>query len=281
MRFILSCLVLLAAWAGFAYTGLQLQQQPRADQQLDVLRVRLPLPLQLFNAAGDPYLAANLNVFRSVVVDTQVTEAESFRIQGQLQQDAARFNPYHEDNYYLAAASLPWNGQFKAGQQVLLTAANARDWDMWPAFYYAFNAMYFERDMVKAGHWAEQAALRSPNNAAALRSMAAAWYERQNDSAVALDVLRNMHAQSRDPDFKALLEARIARLEGLVALRKALAAYRAQHNDALPAHWEQLIGFGGLEAFPQDPLGAGYVLDAAGELQVADHIDLRTQDEAH
>ena len=40
---------------------------------------------------------------------------------------------------------------------------------MWPAFYYAFNAMYFERDMPKAGHWAEVAAQRHPGNAAALR----------------------------------------------------------------------------------------------------------------
>lgn len=271
-------LVAALCWGAFAYSGLRLHDYQRLDQRLEVLRVRLPLLVQLLYSGGDPYLAANLNVFRSVVVDTGVTERETYRIQGQLQMDAARLNPLHEDNYYLAAAILPWNGQVEASQNVLLPAANARKWDMWPAFYYAFNAMYFERDMTKAGHWAEVAAQRHPRNAPALRSMAAAWYERQNDSAVALDVLRNMYAQSRDKDFRQLLGWRIARLEGLLALRAALAEYRKQHQGELPASWEQLIGYGGLKVFPEDPLGAGYTLDASGELQVADHIDIRKQE---
>ena len=105
---------------------------------------------------------------------------------------------------------------------------------------------------------AEIAAQRHPGNASALRSMAAAWYERQNDSAVALDVLRNMHAQSTDKEFRRLLQARIARLEGLLALRVALAEYRQQHQGKLPTTWAQLIGYGGLKVFPEDPLGAGY-----------------------
>lgn len=270
--------VLLVCWGVFAYSGLRLHDHARLDQSLEVLRVRLPMLVQLLYSGGDPYLAANLNVIRSVVVDTAVTERETYRIQGQLQEDAARFNPFHEDNYYLAAAILPWNGQVDAGQAVLLHAAQARTWDMWPAFYYAFNAMYFERDMTKAGQWAEIAAQRHPGNAPALRSMAAAWYERQNDSAVALDVLRNMHAQSTDKDFRQLLEARIARLEGLLLLRAALADYQQQHQGELPSAWTQLIGYGGLEVFPEDPLGAGYVLDDRGELQVADHIDIRKQE---
>lgn len=271
-------LVVVLCWGAFAYSGLRLHDHDRLDQRLEVLRVRLPLLVQLLYSGGDPYLAANLNVFRSVVVDTSVTERETYRIQGQLQVDAARLNPLHEDNYYLAAAILPWNGQVEASQGVLLPAAKAREWDMWPAFYYAFNAMYFERDMTKAGQWAEIAAQRHPGNAPALRSMAAAWYERQNDSAVALDVLRNMHAQSTNKEFRRLLQARIARLEGLLALRAALADYRQQHQGKLPTAWEQLIGYGGLKVFPEDPLGAGYTLDASGELQVADHIDIRKQE---
>ena len=278
MRLLRALLVMLLCWMAFAYSGLRLHDYARLDQSLEVLRVRLPVLVQLLYSGGDPYLASNLNVIRSIVVDTAVTERETYRIQGQLQVDAARFNPRHEDNYYLAAAILPWNGQIEAGQAVLLQAAQARTWDMWPAFYYAFNAMYFERDMTEAGRWAEIAAQRHPGNAPALRSMAAAWYERQNDSAVALDVLRNMHAQSTDRDFRQLLESRIARLEGLLELRAALEDYRQQHQGKLPTAWEQLIGYGGLKVFPEDPLGAGYTLDATGELQVADHIDIRKQE---
>ena len=271
MKWALVGVVALASWGLFAFSSLTLRDAPRADKE-DVLRVRLPLVLQLAQAGGDRFLAANFNSFRAIVVDTAVREPESFRVQGQLQKDAAFFNPYHADNYYLAAAQLPWNGQVEAAQEVLQKASGARHWDVWPTFFYAFNAMYFEKDMVKAAQWAEEAARRNPKNAPALRAMAAAWYERQHDSALALDVLRNLYAQATDANYRDLLAARIARLEGLIALRKALAEYRKAHQGALPPTGEALIGYGGLEALPDDPLGAGYRFDDQGELQIADHI---------
>lgn len=271
MKWLLLAGTALVSWGLFALASLGLRDAPRADTE-DVLRVRMPLVLQLAHAGGDRFLAANINSFRAIVLDTAVREPETFRVQAQLQVDAAFFNPYHADNYYLAAAQLPWNGQVAAAQQVLHKASDSRSWDMWPTFFYAFNAMYFERDMVKAAQWAELAAERNPNNAPALRVMAATWYERQNDSALALDVLRNLYAQSSDEKYRAMLAARIARLEGLLALRKALAEYRKKHNGELPASGEALIGYGGLAALPDDPLGAGYRFDEQGELQIADHL---------
>lgn len=272
MKHFPACAAAILSGILFSLASLQLRDTPRMDHQ-GVLRVRLPPLIQIAYAGGDPYLAANLNIFRAMIVDTSVREQESFRVQALLQRDAAQFNPLHADNYYLAAAQLPWNGQVSFAQDILLRSSNARPWDMWPTFFYAFNAMYFEKDMVKAGKWAEQAALRNPKNADALRSMAAAWYERQSDSTIALDVLRNMYAQSSDKNFRALLDARITRLEGLIALRKALDEYRQSHEGQLPSVSEDLIGYGGLEALPDDPLGEGYRFDANGQLQIADHID--------
>lgn len=262
--------VLLASWVLFAWASLQQRDTARLDAGSDVLRVRLPIPVQLAYAGADPYLAANLNVFRSLMVDSRITENETYRIQGQLQADAALLNPRHEDNYYVAAAILPWNGQVEASQQVLLRAAQSREWDMWPAFFYAFNAMYFERDMARAGHWAEVAAQRNPGNAAALRDMAAKWYERGDDPQIALNILKAMREQSRDENFRALLQARVERLEGLQALRVAAAAYRAAHG-APPAQLDGLLGYGGLQALPQDPLQLGYALSAEGEPVLLDH----------
>lgn len=267
-------LVLLAAWAVFAWVGLQQRDGARLDADTQVLRVRLPIPVQLAYAGGDPYLAANLNVFRSLMVDARVTEEETYRIQGQLQEDAALFNPWHEDNYYVAAAILPWNGQVETSQRILLAAAQRRQWDMWPAFFYAFNAMYFERDMARAGRWAEQAALRDPNNASALRAMAAKWYERGDDPVFALGILRAMHEQSKDDNFRRLLAARMQRLEGLRALRRAWQAYQAEQGKP-PASLEDLLGYAGLVQLPQDPLLLGYVLDAAGVPQLVDHVASR------
>lgn len=256
-------------WGVFAWASLQMRDQSRLDAE-DVLRVRLPLPVQLAYAGGDPYLAANLNVFRSLMVDSRVRESETYRIQGQLQADAAFFNPRHEDNYYLAAAILPWNGQVVAAQDVLLKATQTRPWDMWPPFFYAFNTMYFERDMARAGHWAEVAAERNPGNAPALKAMASAWYERGDDPQIALRMLQAMYEQSRDENFRALLEARMERLKGLQRLRDAAAAYRAA-TGATAQQLPELLGYAGLEALPRDPMELGYALNADGLPVLVDH----------
>ncbi len=271
MRILLALSVMLLAWAGFAGTGLLLRDHQRPEDRAEVLRVRMPIPVQLAYSAGDPYLAANLNVFRSLMVEARVTEAETYRIQGQLQADAAFFNPRHEDNYYVGAAILPWNGQVVAAQTVLLKAAQSRDWDMWPAFYYAFNAMYFERDMSKAGHWAEVAAARHPGNAGALRDMAAKWYSLGDDPQVAMNILVGMFEQSKDENFRALLAARIVRLEGLQKLRAAASEYR-ERNTFMPSRLEDLVGYAGLETVPEDPLQLGYVLSSEGQPQLVDNV---------
>lgn len=265
---------LLLALLCFLFASLTLRDSPRPSEAVEVLRVRLPLLVQLAYVGGDPYLAANINVFRSLMVDPRITEGETYRIQAQLQVDAAFFNPRHEDNYYVGAAILPWNGQVQAAQQVLRQAADTRPWDMWPAFFYAFNAMYFERDMGKAGRWAEVAAQRHPKNAAALRDMAAKWYERGDDPRVAIGILKAMYEQSRDQNFRQLLAARLQRLDGLLALRQAAEAYRLA-TGRRPDRMEVLLGYAGLQQLPKDPLALGYLLDAAGNPQLSDHVQQR------
>lgn len=260
---------LLAAWMLFWWSGMQLRDAPRLDQQ-SLLRVRLPIPVQLAYAGGDRYLAANLNVFRSMMVEARITEQETYRVQGQLQEDASVFNPWHEDNYYITAAILPWNGLVEPAQLVLERAARARTWDMWPAFFYAFNAMYFEHDMQRAGRWAELAAERDPGNSGALRAMAAKWYERGDDPQLALSMLETMRQQSRDENFRRLMEARVIRLQGLLALRRAAVAYEAEQGHA-PHRLEALVGYAGLVALPQDPLQLGYALSPEGRPILVDH----------
>lgn len=272
--------LLFCVWGGFFQASQRLQEVPRLEYDVDHLRVRLPVLAQILYSAGDNFLAANTNVFRGLMVTAQVTEAETYRVQGRLQRDAAWLNPWHEDNYYVGAAILPWYGQVEAGQYVLLNASRARGWDMWPAFYYAFNAMYFERDMNKAAEWAERAALRHEGNAPALRAMAAAWYERGDDPDIAMRVLMGMEEESRDDNFRQLLRARIERLQGLKSLRKAAQAYQVDNKQGAQ-RLEQLIGYAGLEVLPVDPLLVGYVLDSAGVPQLADHSHVVNQSESN
>lgn len=260
---ILYSLIAVLAWAVFWWSGNQLQDQPRISEE-GLLRVRLPVPLQLAYAGSDPYLAANLNVFRSMMVDSTVTEQETYRVQAHLQQDAALFNPYHEDNYYIASAILPWNGFVSETQDILQRASHARTWDWMPPFLYAFDAWYFEKNMQAAGDWAEIAAERSGEvNAKALRAMAAKWYERGDDPQLAKDLIVALQQQTRDADLRAQLQVRIDRLNGLLQLRAAQQAYLAEHQQA-PSELEQLLGYAQLSALPEDPMQLGYILDADG-----------------
>lgn len=251
----------------YALTVRHLSDLPR-QQVAEGLRVRVPVLLQVMQAGGDRYLAADLAVIRSITVGTEITDSETLRVQAALAEDASLMNPRHEDNYYMAAALLPWQGYVEPGQMVLKRAADARTWDMWPAFFYAFNASYFERKHVEAAQWAELAALRTGEpNASALRTMAAKWVEREGDPAQGIEMIERLKTITHDPRSLRLMDARIERLRGLQVLQRAAQAYHAQQKKPL-SNLEQLIEAGVLKALPRDPLGMGYQLDANGVPQL-------------
>lgn len=261
-------LVAVLAFALYVASVLHLSPLPRPQQE-DVLRVRLPVLLQVLQAGGDRYLAADLNVIRSATVGGGVTDAETYRIQAAIQLDAARLNPRHEDNYYIAAAIVPWLGYVDEAQKILRRASDSRPWDMMPPFFYAFNAAYFRQEYDEAGQWAEKAALRvGEPNATALRTMAAKWYERGNDPTQAIEMIERIKQMNLDPKVLPLLDARIARLEGLQVLRQAATQFHQQTGQP-PAQLQDLLQAGLLPALPQDPLEIGYMLDAQGVPQLA------------
>lgn len=260
--------IVLLAVALYAFTVRHLSDLPR-QQVAEGLRVRVPVLLQVMQAGGDRYLAADLAVIRSITVGTEVTDSETLRVQAALAEDTSLMNPRHEDNYYMAAALLPWQGYVEPGQTVLKRAAEARAWDMWPAFFYAFNASYFERKHTEAAEWAELAALRTGEpNASALRAMAAKWVEREGDPAQGIEMIERLKTITQDPRSLRLMDARIERLRGLQTLQQAAQTYHAQQKKPL-SKLEQLVETGVLQALPHDPLGMGYQLDINGVPQLA------------
>ena len=130
-------LVALAMAVCFVATAERLKSAPRQSVDLE-LQVALPLFVQVFMTAGDRYLAANLASIRALVVTTEKMRPEDYRILSKIQDDASWLNPAHEDNYYIATAILPWNGELDTAQTILARASKARPFDYQPAFYYAF-----------------------------------------------------------------------------------------------------------------------------------------------
>lgn len=228
--------------------------------------VRLPVPAQVLMSVGDRHLAANLSGFRVLVAETARMRPEDYAIQAQLQKDISRLNPAHEDNYYIAAAILPWGGQLEAAQSVLKRAADSRPFDYQPLFYYGFHLYHFYRNPA-AGAEALLAGVpraRDPQDQWALQSVAALWIERGYLLGEAAGRVEAMANAAPPGGFRKYLAIRAARLRELDGLRKLAVKYEQTHGRR-PVDLEELVRAGLLQHIPVDPLGVGFALDASGE----------------
>lgn len=230
------------------------------------MQVALPRFVQVGLAGGDRYLAANIDGFRALVASTEHMQTENFKIQGRVQQDVAWLNPAHEDNYYIAAAILPWYGEVDAAQDVLLRAIDARPFDWQPIFYYAFNLYYFKKDPASAAQWLLKASPRATdqNDRFAIENVAARWFEKGYEPRVAIGVVESMANQSHEGGFKRYLKTRAERLRVLETLRDA--AIQFHSNTGRPLRdLQELVNSGLIHALPVDPFGFGYVVDKDGQ----------------
>lgn len=230
------------------------------------LVITLPRLAQVVFAAGDRYLAADLAGFRVLIASTDRMRRDDFAVQARLQDDIAWLNPAHEDNYYIAAALLPWSGELDVAQRVLRRAGDARPFDWQPLFYYAFDRYHFLKDPRGAAAVLLEAAPRATeqNDQWTLQQLAAKWAERGYDAASAANVVEGMVKASPPGAFRAYLGKRADRLRSLARLKAAAQEY-ALRKGGPPAQLEDLVAAGLIPAIPVDPLNQGFALSAQGE----------------
>lgn len=257
-------LLLLLGAVIFVVSTTALRQQKRTNPSAEI-QVALPLFVQVFMAGGDRFLAANLGSIRSLITETAKMDPEEYKILAKVQVDASWLNPANEDNYYIASAVLPWNGQVDAAQTILRRASLARPYDYQPAFYYAFNLIHFKGDAAGASEWLRKAAAKLPDDDERLimENYAARWLDRTDDLELAIAVVESMAKQARRKDFRNYLLLRAQRLRDLLALRKAADVFRRE-TGLSPKTLDQLVAAGLIPALPVDPFGFGFSLDAGG-----------------
>lgn len=264
----LTAVFLILTWLGFATATARLEKvnSPIASGEM---QVALPRFMQVLLAGGDRYLATNITVFRALTASTENLQPDRFVIQAKVQRDAAWLNPYHEDNYYLAAAGLSWNQQLDAAQEILLSASNARTFDMLPPFFYAFNLYYFRHDPSGGAEWLKVAASHSPseNERLSLNRIAANWLVKGHDRHQALKMLEALAAQSRYGSLRRQILQRAERVKHLIMLDEAINSYRQRHQRP-PETLEALVTHHILNQLPTDPMGEGYTLDSQGQAQI-------------
>ncbi len=236
----------------------------RAQQPLSIERVRIQdrvvisAPILLVLYGGDRFLAADLEVIRLAATGMDDGQSDTGYLV-RAQQVVAQLNACHEDNYYLANGLLTWGGAVNEGNQVLRAAVQCRTWDFVPAFFYGVNLAFFQRDIAEAQRILELGAQRSLENAAGLRKLAVMLQaESFADEKLALNYLIQQRDSASDLKLRDMLDKRVIRLQGLVALREAQRRFEVQ-NGVLAA-LEQLVESGLLPALPVDPLRLGYEL---------------------
>ena len=268
-RYIWVCLI-AAGLPLYIIGTVQLNELPvRAEQ--DAMRVVLPAPVQTVLALGDRFLAANAYVVRAATFSALSTDSLSYEVQGKVQAQASILNPYNEDNGMLATAVLPWEGQLDVAQFILARSTKYRSWDPTPPFFQGFNEYYFNNDPVAAGRLATIAAQRSEGTQKlGLQGLASKWLAHGQQPELAIAMIRAMIETTNDINQRRILTARVERLEGLVALRKAAAAYAADLGRPT-SHLQMLVDTSYIEAIPADPFRRGYVLDTQGIPQFNRH----------
>lgn len=253
---------LLFAALGFALFAAAVFWRPQVSTvqvpESDLGRVVISSPILVALYGGDRFLAASLEVMRlaATAIDNRGVDT-GYLIRAQ--QEVAELNPCHEDNYFLANGLLTWGGAVDQGNRVLEAAVDCRFWDYVPPFFFGINLSFFEQDRVNAARLLEISAMRSPENAASLRKMAILLRAEQlADERLALNYLIQQRDASIDPRLHEMLDKRVVRLQGLVALRDAQRRFEAK--DGVLVRLEQLVEAGLMPAIPDDPLRLGYEL---------------------
>ncbi|MBK7673950.1 MAG: hypothetical protein IPJ27_03830 [Candidatus Accumulibacter sp.] len=214
---------------GYGYAQYRLSALARPTAAPELL-ISLPRFAQVLMAGGDRYLAANLAGFRVLVADTGRMNGEDYAVQARLQRDIAWFNPLHEDNYYIGAAILPWNGELDAAQYVLRRASDARTFDWYPLFHYGFLFYHFRKDPATGAQWLLKGVPRVTNQQDewALQNLAAIWIEKGYQTANAATMVDAMAANSPPGAFRNYLQVRARRLRDLAALQDAATLFPGQ-----------------------------------------------------
>lgn len=272
------CAVALTCASVFWGGALWRSQQPRLFAiEPPLARVVIPAPVILSLYGGDRFLAANLEVMRLAATGSSEEGQVDVEYLIRAQRVVAQLNACHEDNYYLANGFLTWSGAVDQGNDILRAATACRYWDGVPAFFYAVNLSFFERNIEAAVRMLELSAQRWPSNAAALRKFAVMLkVESFTDERLALDYLQQQLGATKDHKLQDMLGKRVVRLKGLLALRDAQRRYEVSFGTLTDL--QQLVDTGLLASLPLDPLLLGYELhDGRIELKKLRVIGMENQ----
>lgn len=254
-------LVILGCGALFGLGTQRLSSLPFRQPPADAL-VAMPPILLLGLYGGDRYLAADVENARLMGAEVEVNQKSALRYYQMAHEAISVLNPCHEDNFYVANAILGWGGAQDESFKILERATACRFWDEWPPFYYGFNRYYLDKNGEAASRYMQIAADRKGENQVLFQRLAITLKAGSiPDSRQALRFLQAEQKSARDARLRRSLGYRIGRLEGLIQLEDAAAAFEKRTGRKLEKP-QELLQTGILQKFPDDPLGIGYTFNS-------------------
>lgn len=252
---------LLAGIGLLAWLWTNLSPPLTAGKRESLPNVVLSVPTQLVFSGGDRYLAANIDVWRAMLVNSQDLHGETLQAVSRLHLDVSWLHPGHEDNYYMASAVLPWEGYVDEGMLILRRAAAVRSSDVLPSFLAAFYELNMRGDVNAAVLELEAAAAHADERGVRdyFLEMAARWHSHGEDPEFSKKVLTKLAGSTRNMKLKKFLDNQIARLDGLAVLQSAVLRFRSLYH-RLPTSLAQLVDMRVIASLPTDPAGLGYGL---------------------
>ncbi|MBN2429354.1 MAG: hypothetical protein JXK94_13550 [Deltaproteobacteria bacterium] len=174
-------------------------------------------------------------------------------------------DPYFQDPYIFAEGILTWGvGKIDEANQFLKKGMKYRTHDWRLPYYLGFNHFYFKKDLPKGADYLMQAS-RLPNSPNFLPKLAARLGYYGDRAKTAILFLKGMILETQDEGVRKFLLKRQTALERASWIEEQIVKFKAEQFRP-PANLGELVIFGYVDLFPEDPYGGQWMIMPNGRV---------------
>lgn len=201
-----------------------------------------------FKGLAADFLLLEISAF--IDAGTHKSDADWERISFHFSQVMA-LDPYFSQSYRMIQAFLPWKGKVEEANALLEIARQHLPWDWYPGFYIGFNYFNEFQDYAKASVYITEAS-KIDGAPAILATLGARLAHKSGQTVTAVGFLKTMlRNPDYDEDAKAVIEARISVLEGVLLLERAIEVYEKRFGRSIQ-ELKDLVRAGIIKELPEN-----------------------------
>jgi len=265
-RYLLSALCVLLAYLGILGPFTRAMEQKPYIEKIGL--IPSPRVLQAFFPDFQELLAASIlskvilyygSLSEHLDQPGKIIYAADYPAMSRTVHAALRLDPYNMDGYYFGQSILVWDAkQYDLATELLEYGMHYRTWDWQLPFFAGFNYAYFLGNKKKAAEMYMRAGELSGETL--FKKLAGRYLQEAGNTRMAIDYLRTLAKNARNPAVRQTLQIRINAFEAVLAIEQARDQFTEELGRA-PADIAELVKGGYLEGLPVDPYGGTFYLD--------------------